>query len=376
MDMPAAATYGGRAGPFAPRRAAPVRAFTLVELLVVLFIITLLLLIVAPIMNQAQEHGYQTICQGNLEKLSAAIRVPGATGSYSLPSPEGWLGAVVGAGAKASLRCPKGSYRIAGCSVSVVPNVVEIEPPMSTVFNDLEDNKLIRGFRERVCYKLPTNVTVDISEPGRYSKNYAKTSKVIPAGTLINCFFLHFDSIGGQSAQSSGQLSFDSEILGVIVTDESLDATDKVLGARGTTYETGRNNRGFENNAEIVVLEQDRRTFTIERFKISFPGEEVRILTRAQGWGGDEKDRGCSYGMNNQVNERLPRMGQILLVEYDQPVVDIDGREYDDDFELLLAPRHFGRANVLHVNGSVKLMWPDELDPDTEVWSPVAGAAR
>jgi len=344
--------------------------------LVVLGIITALLLIVAPVMNQAQEHAYSTICQGNLEKLSAAIRVPGATGSYALPAPEGWLGAVVGAGAKPSLRCPKGSYRIAGCSVSVVPNVVEIEPPMSAVFNDLEDNKQIRGFRERVAYELPSNVTVDISEPGRYDRNYAQTSKVIPAGTVINSFFLHFDSIGSQSTTSSGALSFESEILGVIVTDGSLDATDKVLGAPGTTYETGRNNRGFENKAEIVVLEQDRRTFTIERFKISFPGEDVRILTRAEGWAGDEKDRTSSYGMNNQVSGRLPRMGQLLLVEYDQPVVDVDGEQYDDDFELLLAPRHFGQANVLLVNGSVKLMWPDQLDPDTEIWSPVTGSDR
>jgi len=344
-----------------------VRAFTLVELLVVLFIITALLLILAPLMHQAQEHAYNTICQGNLEKLSTAIRIPGATGSYALPQPDGWIGAASAGGGEPVLKCPKGHYRGgAGGSVATKPNVRQIDPPESAVYDhQLEDNKAIQGWWERVNYVLPSDVTVDISEPGRYTKR-RQTVKVIPAGTMVNSFFTHYDRVGkSPSVTTSGAVTFGTDIIGIICLDAALDATDDVLGYPGTTYHTGRGSRGFEN-VEVAVFEQDRRTFTMEHYQITSPGEEVRILTLTGGEG--------SYAMNNQVSGSIPRMGQLLLVEYEKHVADVDGAGLEDDLEVMLAPRHFGRANVLLVNGSVKLMWPDDLDANQQVWKAEVGS--
>jgi hypothetical protein len=360
MNTSWAATSVGRSWPTGAGRCRPAQAFTLVELIVVLFIITLLLLILVPVMGQAKEHAYNTICQGNLEKLSAAVRAPGATGSYALPEPDGWIGAASAGGGEPLLKCPKGHYKGGGGgSVAVRPNVRQIDPPISAVFDhQLEDNKAIQGWWERVNYTLPSNVTVDISEPGRYT-NRRQTVKVIPAGTMVNCFFTHYDSIGSSNQTSSGAVTFGTEIIGIICLDDALNATDEVLGYPGTDYHTGRNSRGFEN-VEVAVFEQDRRTFTMEHYQITSPGEEVRILTLTGGEG--------SYAMNNQVSGSMPRMGQLLLVEYEKYVADVDGDGLEDDLDVMLAPRHFGRANVLLVNGSVKLMWPEELDVDEPIW--------
>jgi prepilin-type N-terminal cleavage/methylation domain-containing protein len=351
-----------RAGPLGPGRCRLRRAFTLVELMVVLFIITALLIIVTPLMRQATEYAYNTICQGNLEKLSTALRVSGGTASATLPPPDGWIGAATGGGGEPVMKCPKGFYHGgAGGSVATIPNAKQILPPMSARYDyQLEDNKLIQGWWERVNYVLPSNVTVDISEPGRYTQR-RRTVKVIPAGTMVNCFFTHYDRVGTRpSVTTSGAVTFGTDIIGIICLDDALDATDNILGYPGTEYHTYRNSRGFEN-VEKVVFEEDRRTFTMEYYQITSPGEEVRILTLTGGEG--------SYAMNNQVRGNVPRMGQLLLVEYNKHIADVDGEgPFEDNLEFELAPRHLDRANVLLVNGSVKLMWPKDLEKNQGIW--------
>ena len=342
-------------------------AFTLVELLVVVGIITLLVMIMAPFLANVKESAYNALCQNNLEKLGQAIWSHSVDSGATLPDAEGWSAAASGGGGKPVMFCPKGRYKASGTgSVATKPHVKMLEhPPVSVIFNDLEDNKIIFGFKERNNFILPSAVTVDLSEPGRYNQfkgnNSQATTKTIPAGTKVNCFYMHFDSIGRTGTTSQGAVSFGADIIGVIVNTSTLDASDGTLGSPGTTYETGRKARGFENGAEIVILEPDMRTFTIERFKISYPGEEVRILTMPGGGGG-------SYAMNVEVNPKSPRQGQLLLLEYNKSLADVDGYGYNDDLEVELAPRHFGRLNVLLVNGSVQAKWPGDLKRSKDIW--------
>jgi prepilin-type processing-associated H-X9-DG protein len=291
-----------------------------------------------------------------------ALHLHSSENEIILPAPSAWIGAAEGHGCKPVLKCPKGYYTGGTSGIaSTEDNVQQIPRPISAVFNDLESNTRVHAFVERQNYVLPTNVTVDISEPGRYSNDYARTSKTVPAGTIVSCFFLHYDPIGNTNSTTSGAITFSNEVIGLIVVTSNLDKTDSVLGAPGTLYANGQRSRGFENNAEIITLEDDMRTLTIHRFQSTFPGEEVRILVIPKGE--------ASYGMNDQVRQRAPRMQQLLLVEYGQPVADHDGRMPDDDPNLL-APRHLGKANVLFVDGSVRSMWPDEILEDRELWEP------
>ena len=344
-------------------------AFTLVEMLVVIFIIALLVMIMAPFMGSARETALNTLCQNNLEKLSTALRTAAPGSAYAtLPDAWGWIAAAVGGGGEPVLKCPKGHYTGTAGNLAVQPNVVMLEPPpISAVFDapvpDIEHSKNIWAWPERMNYVLPRNITVDISKPGFYEKDHGQTSKVIPAGTMVNCYFLHYDVVGSTRSETSGAVSFGSDILGVICLSASQDAVDDVLGAPGVTYHTGRKSRGFENSGQdAVTLSGDMRLLTIDRFLVTSPGEDVRILTRPEGE--------ASYAMNNQVDQKVPNMSQLLLLEYNKMVADVDRRGRDDDLEVEIAPRHFGRVNTLRVSGSVKLMYPDELERDKPIWKP------
>lgn len=337
--------------------------FTLVEMLVVLGVIVILAAILVPFLGGAKEHVYNTICQGNLDQLGVAMHTHGARNRATIPSASSWMASVGSSDAAGVLKCPKGFFRGGGAgSPATTPNVEEVGVPTSAVFNDLESNITIHLFPEWDSYILPADVRVDITEPGYYENNYGRSSGVIPAGTSLGCWFIHFDPVGSQQCVSSGAIRFDVDILGLIVQTGSLDQTDAILGAPGTVYPTGQSSRGFENNAEKITLEADMRTLTIHRFHSTFPGEQLRILVAPAGE--------ASYGMNNRVEEKMPRPAQLMLVEYHKSIADCDFRGTDDAFGEWLAPRHFGKANALLVDGSVRLLAPEALDPNLPMWAP------
>lgn len=151
-------------------------------------------------------------------------------------------------------------------------------PPDSVVFNDLEHNTTVFMFQERAGYELPSPVDVDISEPGRYTAGLT-TPSTIPAGTEVNCWFLHFDPVLATNTTTLGQvITFSEEILGIICEDATLNASDPVLGYPGTVYSTGQVVRGLEN-VEDVEFSEDGHSFLIHYLHATYPGEEVRIIT-------------------------------------------------------------------------------------------------
>ena len=78
------------------------------------------------------------------------------------------------------------------------------------------------------------------------------------------------------------------------------------------------------------------------------------------------------YGMNNLVEGSRRRGSQILLMDYRKTIVRISpGGAFLDDFDAKFAPRHFDKANVMRVDGSINLMGRVELDPRLPDWQPV-----
>jgi len=336
-------------------------AFTLVELLVVISVIALLAAILVPSLYHAREYSYAAVCRSNLGQLFRTLH---AGESLEIPSASGWVSFAQGKGAGGVLCCPKDDLDDSGDTAFGTTGAVrQIDPPASEVFDSLESNTYVFAWRERTSFTLPASVKVNLSRPGRYVSASEYSTATISAGTVVDCYFLHFDPVGDGPAEASGQLSFGGEIIGVICLEGDLLAADPVFGIPQTQYDPGHwGARGFEGGQDIVVLSKDMQTLTLEYFYSTFPGEDVRILTRP--------GHSASYGMNNQVRPLTSRTGQVLLAEYGKTIVDLDGNGFDDNYDEMIAPRHLGRANAVSMDGSVGGYRPEELAPATGRWAP------
>ena len=333
------------------------RGFTLIELMVVIFVLGILLAILIPSVQQAKEYAYDVICRSNLAELAKVLHTYGHGWDARVPSAAQWIAYVNVQDAWGVLKCPKHFGGGGGPGeIGVEGDVKQIGPPKSVGFDDLESDTIIHAFIEQQNFVLARAVNVNITRPGRYRSDHDSTAGVIPAGAGVDCHFLHFAPVGHHSAESSGSITMGANIIGVICRDRELDASDTAFALPDTWYPYGQPARGFERNVEDITLEDDMRTITIHRFHSTFPGEQVRIITVPGG--------SSSYGMNSQVSQKMPRLDQMMLVEYGRPVVDV----HDGRFWELLALRHFGEVNTVLAGGSARRLRPRQLDPNRPVW--------
>jgi len=390
-------------------------AFTLLELLIAIGIVAVLLALLGGTIGAAWEVAIDVKCKHNLGQLHKAFHMGR---DVTLPSPLYWVGFIESVDCAEALICPKGDpsrpeaappparnpYPDATNDEAPLPTLPQdecsseqdIEPvraPASVVIGSqgvLESSTMIRTFQEQKNFVLPSSVQTNISGPGYYNSSGSLTPGSVGAGTRINCYFLHFDPVGSESAQVSGRMNFNGEILGIICLDAQLNASDPILGNPGTKYPTGHGSRGFEMSQEIVTVSTDKRSLTINRFWSSSVGEQVRVIVSAKpkdeknpaegGFGGARGSAGywawddateydvggpTSYAMNSLASSSDAWPGQILLVEFCRTIADV-GLDMAGSREVLLgnlAPRHGGRVNVLFVDGYVESFTPQELLP-------------
>jgi hypothetical protein len=159
-------------------------------------------------------------------------------------------------------------------------------PPASVTAGGFEDNNITRVFLEKTV-TLQNNLTVDNTATGDYPPN-ASRGIVIPAGTTISSYFFDFDPVGSSDTPprvSTGLVTFDHAIVGVIFTICGLDTTDSLLGAPGTVYSTPA--QEIETGTTGMVV-QDAFTISSDRRTISFsfqaaPGQDqMRVIVAEQ----------------------------------------------------------------------------------------------
>jgi hypothetical protein len=144
-----------------------------------------------------------------------------------------------------------------------------VNPPTKVL--DLMSNNRIYVFPEG-SVALANKLHVDITKMGDYQKKADLTPGDIPANTKVDSFFLHFfppPDQGLGTVERSGSITFNRDILGVIVLDGSLDASDPVLGVARTTYPTNVLGRGLElvpnaDARDVVLVSQDLRGISVD----------------------------------------------------------------------------------------------------------------
>jgi hypothetical protein len=108
------------------------------------------------------------------------------------------------------------------------------------------------------------------------------TSAVIPAGTVVDTFFIHNDHVGADgNVTLTGSVTFLNDVLGIQTGPDGLVSQSTILGAPGTTYLPAGG--GYELAAcpgpEGIVLSADRRTVTV--CATTGPvSDDIRVITK------------------------------------------------------------------------------------------------
>lgn len=162
--------------------------------------------------------------------------------------------------------------------------------------NDLSLGKHPTGYEatlfvERIQLHLPSELEVEVVQPGRYQrmelgKSEREPQGTIPQGTVINSYLIHIDpsdAPGGVTAVL--EITFRKPILGVIVSGRRLLASDEIVQltvAEGD--EIGRGIAGQEEGDQVILRESSHSIWM--RLTASGAGDQVRIIT--QGYTPDE----------------------------------------------------------------------------------------
>jgi len=193
-----------------------------------------------------------------------------------------------------SLLLALGGLRIAAPGPAIAPaglvdttgSTQMLTLPENVALAEWESDGHTRLFQERSGDVLDSNVDVDMSAPGEVRHGALDVvSTTIAAGTAIDSWFLHQDKVGdGGHILTNGSITFDTDILGIIYMTDSLDATDGLLGAIGTTYGTGREEfRGLDfpnGKHDAVSISVDHRTLSYTMLTADC-SDQIRIITAA-----------------------------------------------------------------------------------------------
>ena len=204
--------------------------------------------------------------------------------------------------------------------------VVEIAPPPSVVHGAFESNTEIRAFNEAQNLTLPVDIAVNISAPGIYDDWADLTPATIPAGTVVSSHFLHLDPVGTTTAVDlEGSVTFNADIIGVIVVDNDLDNSDDTLGATGTQYPINDHRQlELQIHPDRVTLDPDLRTLTV-RFYTYDKVDQIRVITKRTicdiaSVTGNEEDPDSDNNSTEEctaINPALP--GSITIVKETNP---------------------------------------------------------
>ncbi|MBK9119758.1 MAG: PEP-CTERM sorting domain-containing protein [Phycisphaerales bacterium] len=155
------------------------------------------------------------------------------------------------------------------------------EPPASIALNQWESDTEIRGFFERQTTLL-SDLALDHVNTGLVDYESLLVPGFVSAGTAVQSYLFHADSVDGFDALLSGYVVFDAPNLSVLIHTASMNGTDDMLGRPGVTYgnSPGRRLELPPGSLDMFEISGDRTRldFTL---KFGAAYDEIRIITAA-----------------------------------------------------------------------------------------------
>jgi len=169
--------------------------------------------------------------------------------------------------------------------IGTTGDVVATEAPASVRLGATESNTDIIVFTEMENVVLTSDIPVNISLPGIYTRTTDFTPDTIPTGTAVSSYFVHIDPVGGTEITLAGMVTFGGEIIGVIATDGGRDQSTEVLGSSSTEYPLGSSVLGSSvpeldgtTRGDSIGVSADRHTLTV-KFVANVGIDQIRVIT-------------------------------------------------------------------------------------------------
>ncbi|MBL7133940.1 MAG: type II secretion system protein [Phycisphaerae bacterium] len=319
------------------------RAFTLIELLVVIAIIALLITLLAPNLTAALRHARTVQCANNLKRIGEALmNRRAALGSdwdnrlLAGTWPEALLGYV--SGETDIYVCPEDRDPASGGMTENFPVQMAISPngtwPGITHYLDLVPGPM--------CRKLSVDQHTTWYNGGGGPPPATYDG---PEG-LPNTYFLAFEDI-----QGGGDWSIDDCQVKVELDENGVP----------TFYPADTPWSGYRMFFVWAADHTDALNPDGSHQPLAVYPNETRSVTTFGAL--------VSYGMNDDVARLAGGTRKILAVDYELVVANSSQDQWSDWHDENNVPtfaRHGGKMNVLHMDGSVKLRRPDDVDPIEE----------
>jgi hypothetical protein len=177
-----------------------------------------------------------------------------------------------------------GAAIVALCTAPVSAAIISgpdiISPPTTLGPNPFGQDRVV-AFYEQQNITLGKSVDLGRKVGKKIAKakgsRDAKSARTVAEGTLVSSHYVAYDPASVKRA--SVTVTFDSEILGVVVGDQRLAATD-FLGADGVDYKSFRyRTREWRDKYKIS---KDGKSITL-KFRANTPGDHFRIITAGTG---------------------------------------------------------------------------------------------
>jgi hypothetical protein len=146
------------------------------------------------------------------------------------------------------------------------------------------DNILV--FREREAYSLPTDLTIEADEAGLYDATSTLSESTLSSGTSVDSFYVHVDHPESSRQQKTGSVTFDRDILGLVITSDAMVAANDVLAVSelSTEYPTASGQEfGLELDSEddSVEIDADGRTLLLD-VSTGSKSDSLRVILPAE----------------------------------------------------------------------------------------------